>query len=296
MLTMNPDSPSEGWADFTHTTQTNPVGAQELLQRYRDFRRFLAELSPKELVKRHWLTAADDLSPLATIFFDLPLRNQPTLFRKSAKADEALLEVWQCRARAEAEFVSIAEGLQNFTKLSRDQLRELARMSVDPQVVRELPTILAKFGIILVYVYALPGMNADGAVFRLTTGTPVVAMSLRFPRLDYFWFTLLHELAHLILHTDQLKGPVYFDVEANEEDAAEKAANRLAKDSLVDRNSWRNCEPKYDTSERAVRTYAEQEGIHPAIVAGLLRKESGNYKRYSNLINAHDVREIIFQP
>ncbi len=45
-----------------------------------------------------------------------------------------------------------------------------------------------------------------------------------------------------------------------------------------------------------MRAYAEQEGIHPAIVAGLLRKESGNYTHYSRLIHAHDVREIIFQP
>ena len=156
--------------------------------------------------------------------------------------------------------------------------------------------MLIESGIILVYVCALPGMSADGAVFPLRTGHPVIAMSLRFPRLDYFWFTLLHELAHLVLHTEQLKDPIFFDVEAEEKEATEKAANRLAKDSFVDRNAWRNCEPKYDTSEHALRAYAKQEGIHPAIMAGLLRKESGNYMRYSKLINALDVREIIFQP
>ena len=292
---MNSELHDEGWADFTHTTLTNPVGAQELLERYREFKRFLAELPRKELVQRHWLTTTDDLSPLATIFFDLPLASQPTLFRKSAKADDTLLKVWQSRARAEAEYIAIAEDLPTFAKLTRDQLRDLARMSVDPQIVRQLPVVLAKLGIIVVYLYALPGMKADGAVFRLSTGQPVIAMSLRFPRLDYFWFTLLHELAHLVLHTDNLDDPVFFDVEADEKDSTEKAANRLAKDSLVDRNAWRNCEPKYDTSESAVRAYAAQEGIHPAIVAGLLRKESGNYKRYSALIQAHDVREIIFQ-
>ena len=44
---------------------------------------------------------------------------------------------------------------------------------------------------------------------------------------------------------------------------------------------WRNCEPKYDTSDRAVHAYAAEQDVHPSIVAGLLRKESGNYKRYS---------------
>jgi HTH-type transcriptional regulator/antitoxin HigA len=285
----------EGWADFTHTTRTSKVSAHELFELYREFQGFIAGLPRKELVARRWLKTVDDDLPLATVFFDLPLSKQPTLFRKSAKANENLLLIWQARARAEAEYRCFAEERQAFTGLTKEHLWKLARLSVDPQVVRQLPSILAEFGVILVYVYALPGMSADGAVFHLSTGQPVVAMSLRFPRLDYFWFTLLHELAHLVLHNDQLKEPVFFDVEAEEKDRAEKAANRLAKDSMVDRESWRNCAPKYDPSDQTVRGYAAELGVHPSLVAGLLRKESGNYKRYSLIINEHDVRAIIFE-
>jgi HTH-type transcriptional regulator / antitoxin HigA len=287
----------EGWSDFTHTTRTSKASPQELFERYREFQSFIAGLSRRELVARGWLKTVDDDSPLAAVFFDLPLSKQPTLFRKSAKADENLLAIWQARARAQAEYLCLAQERPAFAGLTKEQLRNLATLSVDPQVVRRLPSILSEFGIILVYVYALPGMSADGAVFHLSTGHPVIAISLRFPRLDYFWFTLLHELAHLVLHADQLKEPVFFDVELNEEkDRAERAANRLAKDSMVDRESWRSCAPKYDTSDRAVKNYAEEQGVHPSLIAGLLRKESGNYQRYSSIINEHDVREIIFQP
>lgn len=286
----------QDWADFTHTTLTPKLSAHELFERYREFQAFIAGLSRTELVARRWLKTAEDDSPLKTIFFDLPLAKQPTLFRKSAKVDENLLSIWQARARAEAEYLCIAEPRPAFTGLTKEHLRKLAQLSVDPQIVRQLPSILAEFGIILVYVYALPGMNADGAVFHLSTGHPVIAMSLRFPRLDYFWFTLLHELAHLVLHSEQLKEPVFFDVEAAEKDRTEKGANRLAKDSIVDRESWRNCAPKYDPSDRAVHSYAAEQGVHPSLIAGLLRKESGNYKRYSSIINEHDVRAIIFQP
>jgi HTH-type transcriptional regulator / antitoxin HigA len=287
---------NEGWVDFTHTTRTSNMSAHDLFERYREFQGLIAGLSRRELVARRWLKTVDDDSPLATIFFDLPLSKQPTLFRKSAKVDENLLAIWQARARAEAEYLCLAQERAPFTGLTKEHLRKLAILSVDPQVVRQLPSILAEFGITLVYVYALPGMSADGAVFHLTTGHPVIAMSLRFPRLDYFWFTLLHELAHLVLHADQLKEPVFFDVEATEErNRTERAANRLAKDSIVDRESWRNCAPKYDTSDRAARAYAAEQGVHPSLIAGLLRKESGNYQRYSSIINEHDVREIIFQ-
>ncbi|MEO5715191.1 MAG: ImmA/IrrE family metallo-endopeptidase [Luteolibacter sp.] len=285
----------ESWADFTHTTRTSNVSAHELFERYREFQGFIAGLSRKELVARRWLKTVDDDSPLATVFFDLPFSKQPTLFRKSATVDESLLAIWQARARAEAEYCCLSDEPPAFTSLTKGQLRELAFLSVDPQVVRQLPSILAELGIILVYVYSLPGMSADGAIFHLSTGHPVIAMSLRFPRLDYFWFTLLHELAHLVLHADKLKEPVFFDVEASEEDRIEKAANRLAQDSIVDRESWRSCAPKYDTSDRAVCTYAAEQCVHPSLVAGLLRKESGNYKRYSSIINEHDVRSILFQ-
>ncbi len=293
---MSTTDSNEGWGDFTHTTLTNPVSSAELLSRYREFKTFVAGLSRKELVRRRWLQSEDDTVSLATVFFDLPLATQPTLFRKSADADETLLAVWQAKARAEAEYLAVTKKLPAFTSLSRDQLRDLARLSVDPKIVRELPAILAKLGVLLVYVQALPGMKADGAVFRLSTGQPVVALSLRFPRLDYFWFTLLHELAHLVLHLDKLKDPLFFDIEAAEQGLIEKTANRLARDSLVDRESWGSAEPKYDSSERAVLRYAASEQVHPAIIAGLLCRESGQYARYSKIINEHDVRAILFPP
>jgi HTH-type transcriptional regulator/antitoxin HigA len=283
------------WADFTHTTQTAKISAHEMFAHFREFQGFIAKLSRKELVARHWLKAIDDDSALATVFFNLPFSKQPTLFRKAANADRNLLAIWQARALVEAEHRCLAENVPVYTGLTKEHLRSLARLSVDPEVVRDLPAILSKLGVILVYVYALPGMKTDGAVFHLSTGNPVIAMSLRYPRLDYFWFTLLHELAHLVLHNDKLSEPAFFDVEGEETDLTEKAANRLAKGSLVDRHSWRNCPPKYDPSDRAVRAYAVEQGVHPSIIAGLLARESGNYARYSKIINEHDVRAIIFR-
>ena len=37
---------------------------------------------------------------------------------------------------------------------------------------------------------------------RRYNGAPVAALTLRYDRLDNFWFTLLHELAHIALHMD----------------------------------------------------------------------------------------------
>src|SRR5262245_26414278 len=148
------NAPDEGWADFTHTTRTSQIGAHELFERYREFQAFTAGLSRKELVARRWLQSADDDSPLATVFFDLPLAKQPTLFRKSAKADENLLAIWQARARAEAEYRCFERDVPSFIGLSVKDLHDLARLSIDPQMVRQLAAILSKRGVILVYVHS----------------------------------------------------------------------------------------------------------------------------------------------
>jgi HTH-type transcriptional regulator/antitoxin HigA len=266
------------------------------LERYRACRALIAEVPRKELSKRGWLNSSDEESALAAIFFGPPIGENTTFFRKSSGAHKALLMVWLAQARSKAEYACIDQRVPEFKELTVEDLRGLARLSVNPKVVRELPAKLAERGVILIYLESLPGMKADGAVFRLTSGHPVVAMSLRFPRLDYFWFTLLHELGHVVLHLDRLADSVFFDVESEGRELAEKEANRLAKDSLVEPSTWRNCEPKYETGDEAVRKYAARQGVHPSIVAGLLSREAGNYTRYSKIINEHDVRQILLQP
>ena len=102
------ESDKEDWENFVHTTRTETMKALELFERYRAFRGFVAGLPKKELVRRGWLRSPDDLSSLATVFFDLPFASQPTLFRKSSDADETLLAMWIARARAQAEYVCVS--------------------------------------------------------------------------------------------------------------------------------------------------------------------------------------------
>src|SRR5690606_14457409 len=81
-----------------------------------------------------------------------------------------------------------------------DFLRTLARFSYldsGPLLAKEF---LNKNGIHLVCEAHLPKTHLDGAALRLPDGSPVVALTLRYDRLDNFWFTLFHELAHVGLH------------------------------------------------------------------------------------------------
>jgi HTH-type transcriptional regulator/antitoxin HigA len=120
----------------------------------------------------------------------------------------------------------------------------------------------------------------------------VVALSLRYSRLDYFWFTLMHELAHLCLHPESLKAAIIENLDGEAESLIELEADKLALNSFVPRNVWRNCPPKYSFSKDTVVNFAREVGIHPAIVAGRLRKELNRYDCLSGMVNDIDVREF----
>ena len=81
-------------------------------------------------------------------------------------------------------------------------LRRLAQLSVmqnGPVQAREL---LARNGVGLEYASHLPRTHLDGAALRFPDSRPVIGLTLRYDRIDNFWFTLLHELAHVGLHMD----------------------------------------------------------------------------------------------
>jgi HTH-type transcriptional regulator/antitoxin HigA len=140
---------------------------------------------------------------------------------------------------------------------------------------------LAELGIRFVVAEHLPNTRVDGAVFWLDARSPVVALSLRYDRIDYFWFTLMHELAHVASsHAKDLPriddALVGHDREpASEKQTEEKHVDKLASEWLVP--SQRLAEFVTATSPYFSRArileFAQSLGIHPGIVVGRLQHE-----------------------
>ena len=59
------------------------------------------------------------------------------------------------------------------------------------------------------------------------------------------------------------------------------------------RSIWNRCEPRYEQSSKSILKFAKEQGIHPAIVAGMLQKETGKYGWYREIVDAVDVIDII---
>jgi HTH-type transcriptional regulator/antitoxin HigA len=235
-----------------------------------------------------------EISP-ALLFKNVMDQSYKALFRKTPTANEALSALWMTKVSEVARKKLVYNDYPEFKELTKKDLEEIAKLSIREEIIPELPNILLEFGIVLVYEQGYPSMKVDGVVFKLADKYPVVGLSFRYDRLDYFWFTLLHELSHIVLHWERLETPIFDDLDEESSELIEKEANRLAKASFVKRSVWRNCEPKYQPGDNAVYTFAKKVGIHPAIIAGLLRHERNNYEVYSKIIHHTNVRKLVFE-
>lgn len=211
------------------------------------------------------------------------------------KMDEFALEAWQARALSLAEEQELPPYIPN--SLDGEDLKYLVRLSAfeeGPDLARKF---LQKQGIAFVILKSLPHTYLDGACFKSPSERPVIGLTLRHNRLDNFWFTLFHELAHLTLHLNQNNFAFFDDTESEQSkvhDKREKEANDFATKYLVPDEVWKPWRKANSgiVSKDEIRLFANRLGISPAIVAGRLRWETGDYVKYAGMLGNNTVKNI----
>jgi HTH-type transcriptional regulator/antitoxin HigA len=176
--------------------------------------------------------------------------------------------------------------------LTDDFLREVARISVfdsGPQLAQEF---LGKHGIAMVVEPAMPRTYLDGAAILFRSDLPVIALTLRYDRLDSFWFVLMHELVHLAKHLGKETDSFYDDMDSEDtSDPREVEADRLAGETLIPDREWRTSPASKLRTSEAVIHLATKLKIHPAIVAGRIRFTTKQYRILTSLIGQGEVRK-----
>ena len=171
------------------------------------------------------------------------------------------------------------------------EVAKLPKLSITDDGIRTVPSRLAELGVRFVVAKHLTGTKIDGATVWLDQA-PVVAVSFRYDRMDWFWFTLMHEIAHVLAEDGQRKtmldqALVGRDADSSRVSPVEEKADKAASEWLVppDRLSAfvRSTKPYY--SRAALQRFAASVGVHPAIVVGQLqnRKEIP-YTHHRNLL------------
>jgi HTH-type transcriptional regulator/antitoxin HigA len=171
-----------------------------------------------------------------------------------------------------------AEGVDtppyNKRKLERliPKLPPLSRQTPD-SFLPQLKELLAEVGVVLVIVPHLPKTYVQGATFALSSAKRIVMLSLRYRWADILWFSLLHELGHLVLHQPR---ETYLDFEQEDSHSAEleHEADRFAGDTLIppeEYSSFTEQTEYYSATE--IRAFADMINVHPGIVVGRLQHD-----------------------
>ena len=128
-------------------------------------------------------------------------------------------------------------------------------------------------------------------------GEPIIALSLRYDRLDNFWFTLSHELAHLTLgHVHSVDGQcIIDDLDLRKpKDKMENEADELAEESLIPSQLWRSHPARNTYKLKDIEDLALKADIHKSIVAGRIRYERNNYRILWPHVGKGKVRKLFF--
>jgi len=117
-------------------------------------------------------------------------------------------------------------------------------------------------------------------------------MTLRYDRLDHFWFVLIHELVHVKEHLRRgtVEG-VFDDLEADVADQIEKEADVQAAELLIPEKIWRGAVARYTRSRPQWQHWRTISAFSPAIIAGRIRYEAKNYVILNELVGQGRVRK-----
>ena len=238
----------------------------------------LYSLAPvSELLKRGWIEAGESITALEQAvceFLEIPnVHTRPHLAvsmrRTPTREPERIAQI------AWAKHVQHLARAQRVAPFDRERLRaaipRLLAYAERIEDVRHVPAFLREMGVHFLVVPHLPHTYLDGAA--MDGEEPIVALTLRYDRVDSFWFTLLHEIAHIVAgHTG-----IYLDnLDARDEEPEEEAANRMAQEWLIPADQYAKFleaqQPPY-ISRKALEAFAASIGRHPGIVLGRLHYE-----------------------
>jgi HTH-type transcriptional regulator / antitoxin HigA len=265
----------------------------------------------REMFRRQWFSAfegtlSEALSEPERVMRELissattrPLVSfQRQRIRAGSVSDRYALVAWQLRV------LSVANSSSRSVRFERSALtpewtKSLVQLSSFQDGPKRAQAFLAESGIRLVIEPHLKSTHLDGAAL-LGEGGPVIGMTLRFDRLDNFWFVLLHEIIHV---RDHLREggieEIVDDLEATP-DALEEQTDRAAGDSLIPDKAWKTAPPRFLRSESSIKSFAAKMRVNPAVIAGRIRRESNDYTLFANLVGQGGVRrqfaDIPFEP
>lgn len=139
-------------------------------------------------------------------------------------------------------------------------------------IEKSLRSLFNGYGIDFSIIPFFRGAPVHGYISLKDDGVYRMVLTLRGRTADIFWFSLFHELGHIV-NGDILKQGDYIDAGILGEEKREKAADVFASGALLEKESYHQFVDEKDYSYRAISAYASTQGVPPYVVIGRLQKE-----------------------
>jgi HTH-type transcriptional regulator/antitoxin HigA len=213
-------------------------------------------------------------------------------YRSSPISDKRALVAWATYVFKRAKEMSVAKKYHRGT-VDLQFMQKLARLSVEDNGPILAQEYLKRYGIVLVIEPHFSKTYLDGATIFIDKDKPVIGLTLRYDLLDNFWFTLMHELAHIAQHYDSDISLFYDDIEGIKPidlDEKERQADALAEEALLPKAKWEVSPARLIPSSMAAESLAKELGVHVAIIAGQIRHRGNKYAYLNKIVNAAKIR------
>jgi len=252
----------------------------------------LDKYSKGELLKEFFASLEGNLQPAA-------LFRKGISYRSAIGTDTSALTAWMVRVLGKSRKiktpVKYKHGVINLAFMH--DLIKLSTKEDGPFLACEH---LRKLGIKVVIERHLPKTYLDGATILTEKDNPIIGITIRHDRLDNFWFTLMHELAHVARHYNQDIN-VFYDEKLLEKDrgeitAVEREADEWAEESILPESKWEISNAKITPTPMATQSLANELGIHVVVVAGIIRYKHQNFFYLNKIINDDTAKVRKFFP
>ena len=195
-------------------------------------------------------------------------------FRMAGKApiNEYVMGAWLQLNLSDKSTMRLNEGfnVEKVDSLVSSLKRIMLNRELNPQ--EELPKVLALYGIGFRVVRDFKGAPVHGFISKRKDGTYQMILTIRGAYADIFWFSLFHELGHII-NGDVNRTGYYMDIAESEENDHEAKANIFAADALLEAQAYQRFVQQGYFNRTTITTFASEQHVPPYIVIGRLQKE-----------------------
>lgn len=191
-----------------------------------------------------------------------------THFRRSMSfvPQNSAVLLWLRRGELEADLIHTRSWSPDALRARLGQIRQLTKINHPTRFLPKLRSIMAEAGVAVVVVRTPSGCHASGATRLVSPDKAMMLLSFRHRADDQFWFTVFHEIGHLLLHGAE----TFVDGDETPNDQLEQEANEFARENIIPPErevEFLDLKP----NRKAIIRFSVSLGIAPGLTVGQMQ-------------------------